>query len=461
MKKLWLRILLGYLLFNLVLGIAFVSGGGMQMVSGLSLPPTPAVNTPEADLEYFRQLVLANEQGATDAQRCEFEARVNNAKAPTNPDEMTLLAMHALAAFDNAHTTVLKTRMYRLPVRFLWAADELIIVKTRPDFQHLLGHKVTAIGQQTPDALARTSSRWVGGGTPNWQKYRSEFLLTAPSALAQMGVTIDGGQVQIDTLDADGNSHTHLLVAEDELAEGDPFWDFRHQFPGNESFGTAGWVTLLNEKNPLPLYLRHTQTLHLLEYLPTEHAMYLRMNGSLPDHNETLDELAARIDTVINTHAPEHFIVDFRFNRGGDYTQVLPIVKTIAGAVAADGKLYVIVGPNTFSAGIIAASQFKRFAPEQLVLVGSGMGDDLRFRAEGFYPGLPASGIQLYLTKGWTDLVNGCNWFDDCWLPNKILLRAVDRFDIHIPVENTWASYRSGQDRVMQAIQMHLAQSPQ
>lgn len=458
MKSLWIKILLGYLLFNLLLGIAFISGGGMQMVTGPSLPPVPPETTPATDLAYFQQLVLANEQGASAAERNEFDARIQAAEAPADPDQMTQLAMYALAAFDNAHTTVLKTRMYRLPVRFLWTADGLIIVKARPDFKHLLGQKVTAIGHQDPDTLVHRASRWVGGGTANWLRYRSEFLLTAPSILAQMGATMDQGDVVLETLDTEGNPYTHRLTPDNQLATGDPFWDFRHQFPDNESFGTEGWVTLLKNDDELPLYLRHTDSLHLLEYLPTESAVYLRMNGSLSDRNETLDQLTARINSAITTHVPDHFIVDFRFNRGGDYTQVLPIVKSIAKAVPGTGKIYLIVGPNTFSAGIIAASQFKRFAPEQLVVVGSEMGDGLRFRAEGFYPKLPATGIQLYITKGWTDLVNGCNWFDDCWLPNKLLLRAVGQFTIDIPVENTWASYRSGQDLVLETIQQHIAQ---
>ena len=108
--------------------------------------------------------------------------------------------------------------------------------------------------------------------------------------------------------------------------------------------------------------------------------------------------------------------------------------------------------PNTFSAGIIASSQFKRYVPVQLTVVGSEIGDKLRFKAEGFYPTLPKSEIQLYLTKGWTDLVDGCGWFDNCWPPNKVLLRKIGSFEIDIPVENTWEAYRTGRDLVLNAV---------
>lgn len=152
----------------------------------------------------------------------------------------------------------------------------------------------------------------------------------------------------------------------------------------------------------------------------------------------------------------ENIIVDFRFNRGGNYTTVLPLVETLSNLVPKKGKLYLIVGTNTFSAGIIASSQFKYYAPDKLIVVGSEMGDGLRFKAEGFYPELPYSGIKLYLTKGWTDLIDKCGMLDNCWLPNKFLLNEIGALHIDIHAENDWQAILNNKENIMDAIALDI-----
>ncbi|VUD63861.1 hypothetical protein TDB9533_03197 [Thalassocella blandensis] len=452
MKRLLFRIGIAYLLLNVVLAVIFVSVGGFQMLHKATLPVENSSPSIRSDVNYLRDVVLANEKDISDAQAAEFLHVIDSAPLVQNEDELSLLAMRALAVFDNAHTTVLKSQMYHLPLRFHWTADGLIIVKAQAHLQQLLGRKVVSLGGISPEALLSKTEDLIGGGTASWRRYRSQFLYTSPSVLAFMGAQVNERTVELGLRDYDGLETLVEVTAEDELKSGDPFWDFRHAFPDNTSFDTEGWVSLLNKNQQLPLYLQNSDKLHLLRALPEHSLVYLRMNASFADKGETFEQLQQRLQNLAAEHQTKHFIVDFRFNRGGDYTKVLPIVRATADAVASDGTLYLIVGRNTFSAGIIAASQFKRYLPKQLKVVGSEMGDKLRFRAEGFYPTLPASGIQLYLTKGWTDLKDGCSWLDDCWPPNKFLLREVGSLPIDIPIENTWESYRTGEDLILKTI---------
>ena len=452
MKRLLKKIVIGYIFLNLVLAGLFLSAGGLQM---LKQPEIPVVESPpslQSDLKFFHDLVLANEQGITPEQAAAFTRIVERAPAPQTADALTLTVLQALAVFDNAHTTALTTRMFRLPVRFHWTADGLIIVKARPEYAHLLGQRVLSLGGYTPEDLVTRTALLTGGGTDSWRKYRSEFLLSAPSALSQLGANVEDGSVAVQLLDPQGSASTQQLTADTELMPGDPFWDFRNAFPDDESFDTSGWVSLLHRDEALPLYLQESDKLHLLRDIPGHGAIYLRMNASFADKGQSLDQFEQRILDLAAGQKPTYFIVDFRYNRGGDYTKVLSIVKSVSSAVPADGRLYLIVGPNTFSAGIIAASQFKQYLPQRLTVVGSEIGDSLRFRAEGFYPTLPASGIQLYLTKAWTDLVDGCGWLDDCWPPNKLLLKEVGALEVDIPAENTWESYRTRKDLVLEAV---------
>lgn len=455
-KAILIKCLIAYGIFTFLLGIAFVSAGGIQLFSSSTTPPVPESPTLASDLEYLREVVLLNEKDITPEQRAAFNEELDNAPEPQSVTDVTLTAMQALAVFDNAHTTVLETWMHHLPVRFHWTSNGLIIVKARSAYADLLGQKVILLGGKPPNTLLNAMTEFVGGGTDSWRRYRSESLFSVPAALAQMGAMVNNASVELALESPDGQRSTATLQADEDPMPGDPFWDFRHAFPGNDSFGTAGWETLLSDDQPLPLYLQQSDRLHVVGSLPDFNAVYLRMNASFADSDETLDQLEQRVLDLIDETAADNIIVDFRFNRGGDYTQVLPIVRATAEAVPEQGELYLLIGANTFSAGIIAASQYQRYIPDNLTIVGSEIGDQLRFRAEGFYPTLPAAGIQLYLTKAWTDLANGCGWFDDCWPVNKLLLRQVDSLTPDIYVENTWASYRAAHDRVLEMVLQHM-----
>ncbi|WP_078085461.1 hypothetical protein [Microbulbifer mangrovi] len=451
MKRTLVKIFAGYILFNLLLAAVFISAGGWQMLKKPKIPPTASEPTLQSDLAFFHDIVLANEKDITPEQAARFSSIIDTAPTPTSEDELTLTALRALAVFDNAHTTVLTTRMYRLPLRFHWTADGLIVVKSRPEYPHLLGQRVLSLGGKAPEAMLEDTAKLTGGGTPGWQRYRSQFLFSAPSALAFLGAEAELQSTEIRTVDTQGNEASIELAADENTMPGDPFWDFRNIFPDDEHFNTEGWVSLLHRDQELPLYLQETEKLHILRKVPGRDAVYVRMNASFADKSESLDQFEQRITNLVDAEQPNNIIVDFRYNRGGDYTKVLPIVRTLSDAVPPEGRLYLLVGPNTFSAGIIAASQFKRFLPDRLTVVGSEVGDELRFRAEGFYPTLPNSGIQLYLTKAWTDLADGCGWFDDCWPPNKLFLEEIGSFGVDLPVENTWDAYLNREDLVMQA----------
>lgn len=438
-------------MFILFIG-AFVSAGGMQMVTKPTLPDPELPLSLSSDLSYFRAVVLANEVGVTKKQMSRFTQLVDNAKAPENVDDLTLIASRSLATFDNAHTTLLAPLMYRLPVRLHWTSDALIVVKTRPEHADLLGRRILALGGKTPEELLVQVPQLVGGGTQSWVRYRSEYLYSAPSALALFGAEVQDGSVELRALSPEGVEETLILSADTEPMPGDPFWDFLDAFPGDAHFATKGWVTLLRPDQSLPIYLQETERVYLLRDLAEYRAIYVRMNGSINDDNETVKQFTQRVLTQVDQSQPRNIVVDFRYNRGGDYTTVLPLVRGLSKALSSDGKLYLITGPNTFSAGLMAGSQFKRYIPDQLTIVGGEVGDTLRFKAEGFSATLPASQVQVYITTAWGDIANDCGWFDDCFLPNKLLLRGIGSLDPDIRVTNTWESYRGGEDLVLEAI---------
>lgn len=449
------RFLLALVSVAAILACFFFAIGGLQvlnMLRGPQLPVAEASGSPDSDLTFLRAAVLANERGATEAQRQRFQEIVDGAAPPLNVDELTLTAFRGLAVFDNAHTTPISPLMHRLPIRVHWTADALVIVKARPPHANLLGRRIISLGGRTPEEMLSAMPQLVGGGTPAWVRYRSEYFYTAPAALAALGSSAQSDGVEIRTIDASGNQELLTLTADPEPMRGDPFWDFLNSLPGDEHFDTQGWATLLRRDQELPLYQQEPDRLYLLRALPEIDAVYVRMNGSINDESETISQFTQRTMSLVERSDPSNVIVDFRYNRGGDYTSVLPLVRGLSRAIPAEGRLYLITGPNTFSAGLLAGAQFKRFVPDRLTVVGEEVGDRLRFRGEGVTVRLPATGVEVYLSTAWDDVESNCGWFDDCWPPNKFLLRGVGNLDPDIRVANTWASYRDARDLMMESV---------
>ena len=164
MKRILIWIAGGIGVLALLIVCVLISGGGLQLFKQAKLPEVEFPLSLSSDLAYFKELVLANEKGATKKQYQRFSEIVDAAEEPKTVDELSLILWQSLAAFDNAHTTVFTPLMYRLPVRFHWTSDVLIIVKARPEHSHLLGQRVLTIGGKSPNEMLDRVPELIGGG---------------------------------------------------------------------------------------------------------------------------------------------------------------------------------------------------------------------------------------------------------------------------------------------------------
>src|SRR5256885_1891012 len=81
----------------------------------------------------------------------------------------------ALAAYGNAHSTIIDPRLRRVPLRFHWFADGLYVVKAAPAMETLLGARVLAIEGRDPEDVLTLLRPYIPG-TEGWQRYRSEYF---------------------------------------------------------------------------------------------------------------------------------------------------------------------------------------------------------------------------------------------------------------------------------------------
>ena len=158
------------------------------------------------DIAFLRRAVGRHELGITREQHENFGAVLGRHRVNTI-DDLVLTCQEALAVFDNAATTVLHTQAHRLPVRFGWFRDSLVVVKAAPDHAHLAGQRVRLIGGSDPAVAWPLFERFVGGGTPSWLRNRSAWFFTVPEAMRRIGLGVHDGSVRLEPV-----SYTHLTL---------------------------------------------------------------------------------------------------------------------------------------------------------------------------------------------------------------------------------------------------------
>ena len=145
-----------------------------------------------------------------------------------------------------------------------------------------------------------------------------------------------------------------------------------------------------------------------------------------------MDYFAEQVAEAIKSQPAEKLIVDLRRNGGGDSSVISPLLKTIsASRLNAPGKLYVLVGTETFSSAILNTVDFAQ--QTQALFAGSVPAGSPSHYGEVHRFNLPDSGVLIKYSS-------------------KHFVRAGYEQAEFIPdilIEPTYADYASGRDVVM------------
>lgn len=405
------------------------------------------------DLEHFDH-VRRNERSLDAQTRAGFAAAVDALEARAG--ELTdagfqLELARSQAMIDNGHSNASATRMVetfpRLPVRSAWMDGELRILRALSGQENLLGAEITAING-TPASEVIMAFRDAFGGVDASYLTFAPLLLETPAYLEAAG--LGAGPVRIDYVDRAGISgRTTLEPVEPfegatRLYSGDLLMPWRSEDDRWQVLQPAGQ----------PLYLARPDNDYWFEILPDGDTVYISIRANLDDDSgEPLSAWVERAEAEIRALSPRHVIVDQRFNGGGDLTQTEPLMSALGDIVGPEGRIYLLVSGNTFSAGIVNMAMAKESAPDRTIIVGEAIGDRLQFWAEGWWFSLPNSGFRARYSTGFYDLQNGCEGLFIChWGSLHIFPVIVDDLDVDIPAPLTFEAYAAGRDPALEAV---------
>jgi len=145
---------------------------------------------------------------------------------------------------------------------------------------------------------------------------------------------------------------------------------------------------------PVPLARRDLRAPYWFTDVPGTRTVYLAFNSVVDDPAEPLARFAARLLRHIDSTKAERLIVDLRANNGGNSRLLQPLTDGIAASrVNRPGRLFVLIGRYTYSAGMNAATFLERHT--SAVFVGEPTPSGPNFVGESNLFRLPNSGVSV------------------------------------------------------------------
>lgn len=368
--------------------------------------------------------------------------RLQTNVAALSDQEIVAGLAQVAAATHNAHTRayLLRNRGWwrRFPIRIWRFADGWRVVAVQPGYETLLGVRLTRIAGR-PIEQAAEALRPLYAGNDAWARYMATYTLTSPDALLGMHVS------DADTVVFDGEGESgpvSIAVA--------PMPFVRRDGPEESWWFLApreGWRQVLDNR-AAPPFLAEPERNYLMRRCARD-TLYIQFFRAQDVPGESIADFGRRVLAHMQADPPQRLVVDVRFNTGGNLELAQPFFAALAQTPLAQrrGRLFMISGVNTFSAGITPMVQMRQDA--QVSIVGEGPGDELDYWSEGGNVPLPHSGIMMHFA----DRMHTYSRVPYDLAPALIHTNYdVDSLEPDRPTQWRWRDYVAARDPSLEAI---------
>jgi tetratricopeptide (TPR) repeat protein len=290
------------------------------------------------------------------------------------------------------------------PVRMHEFSDGIFITGITEKYALYVGKKVIQIGQlSAEDAFSRAGT--LAFADNEFYKKEQEPLIAITCKLAYgLGITerVDKlslivetseglrDEIQLPAITPPGTNN--MLRGLDIGPEGIPFAS-----------------ALTGTDRELPLYLKHLDGNHnyWFEHDKKHKAIYMQFNLVINQQDETFVEFYRRMFNYYDDNAKniDIYILDLRFNNGGNGPIVLPFINEIIKRdnINRLGHLYILIGRRSFSATVLLVAEMMLHTQALLVGEPTGAAQDM-FSDYVNLGTLPNCGATLFVSSEYINI---------------------------------------------------------
>ena len=449
------------LAIGLVLLFAVAAGGFFAAMRHHFHPSAPqpqrsaAAGTLEAqreDIRYFRRLISLDRAFAP-AARSEANRRLDALEAfGTLLDRphfrVSLMQIDALA--DNGHSKVENERgaaPLELPVRVAAFSDGLYVMRATDINADLLGGRVTAIDSQSIEAVMAKLEQ-LRGGAPQWRhQYASQYLVLQ-DLLYGIDVAPDMQHSTWTVQNPAGAMMTRTLNAyAPPVDEPDVF--VKRWLSSEPLTGMAGQWRAFQPDHPLPISLSDFDTAFRSLPLPGTCTQFVQLKSNADQGAQKIGDFLSSTQRHLRQDQPCNVILDLRYDDGGDYVNTYGFARQLPTLIPPAGRIFLLTGPATFSAGISTAAFVKHAGQARVVILGEAVGDRLQFFSEGGWACLPHYPLCVAYETGKHDYQHACTDWQVCFWLNYFFQFRVSTLDPDEVIPLSFKDWRAGIDPVL------------
>jgi hypothetical protein len=363
-------------------------------------------------------------------------SRVQTAAHDLTDGEFLVQVRRALAWFRDGHTTLLPfeytgvpTALARgafslsLPLQLRAFDDGLYVVAARDEASSLLGAAVERMNGRSAGALLRAmATDWPGNDA--WAQRWAGASLASPAQLQGLGL-VERAEAPVEITASIGGG-ARVARADPRAATDGAFTPFARPLREHER-----WAASEGSGN----YLRDLGA----------GVWYVSIDEMADVEGRTFVDLTRAIVDALDRSTMRRLIVDLRRNGGGNNYFGEPLRRSLARSrLNRPGGVYVLIGPQTFSAAQNLANRLERETFARFVGTPTGGAPNHYGDAQPLVG--PATGI--------TAIVSSLPWFDSYpqdtrpWLVPDVL------------VPDTFAEWSAGRDPALELARTETVDAP-
>jgi tetratricopeptide (TPR) repeat protein len=350
-------------------------------------------------------------------------ASISNKIPSLSDKEIVFEFMKLVSTMGNGHNFIVpayakKGSFNQIPLQFYQFSDGLFIVGADKNHQKLVGSKVLAIGNTSVDA-ALSKTKTINARDNEMQHlWLAPYYLSLPSVLKGLNIVNDAENISLTIENSMGEQQVIKPTLKAMAFNGFP------KLPALAD-NDAIHNLRINEK-------------YWYQRVPDKDSLYIQYNFVHNKSSQSFENFNRELREKMSEFHVDNIILDLRHNAGGNGSTYPPLLKTLVQfeMLRPNGKIFVLIGRNTFSAAHNLLVEINRLA--NAILVGEPSGSRPNALSEAGWFKLPYSGVWGIISSQFHQTSKAED--HRIWIPP------------HVPVSLSSKEYFSGDDPGMKAI---------
>lgn len=243
--------------------------------------------------------------------------------------------MMLVASLGDSHTTLQPASLIQagVPLRLAGWPDGIRVFGIANSHQELLGSRLVAIDGRDLATIETSLARVFAADNEGARQLRLTTLLTRPVLLQALGLAKVGEPVRYEFVTGNGERRELPLLA--------------GELSGDVAFDRPAKTCVTDQRGRL---------WHHFEFLEQEGIAYVQYNRCASDATHDLSAFTAKVKEATTRVTPRVWIFDLQYNGGGNSALGDRMFATLIGRGA---RVFGIIGPQTFSSGLLNAMTLK------------------------------------------------------------------------------------------------------